>query len=55
MASSRGIFPTQRLNPRLLHLPALASGFFTTSTTWEIEGHVSKYKFSEVGGWTLCF
>ena len=31
----QGIFPTQGLNPRLLHLPALAGGFFTTSATWE--------------------
>ena len=28
------IFPTQGLNPRL-RPPALAGGFFTTSTTWE--------------------
>ena len=33
--SSRGIFPTQAWNPRLLHLPALAGEFFTTSATWE--------------------
>ena len=31
----QGIFPTQGLNPRLLCLPTLAGGFFTTSTTWE--------------------
>ena len=31
----QGIFPTQGLNPRLLRLPALAGGFFTTRTTWE--------------------
>ena len=31
----QGIFPTQVLNPRLLHLPALAGGFFTTGATWE--------------------
>ena len=31
----QGIFPTQVLNPRLLHLPALAGGFFTTNATWE--------------------
>ena len=29
------IFLIQRLNPHLLRLPALAGGFFTTSTTWE--------------------
>ena len=31
----QGIFPTQGLNLYLLCLPALAGGFFTTSTTWE--------------------
>ena len=31
----QGIFPAQELNPHLLHLPALASGFFTTNGTWE--------------------
>ena len=31
----QGIFPTQGLNTHLLHLPALAGGFFTTSTIWE--------------------
>ena len=33
----QGIFLTQGSNPRLLSLasPALAGGFFTTSTTWE--------------------
>ena len=30
-----GIFPTQGWNPHLLTSPALAGGFFTTSTTWE--------------------
>ena len=30
----QGNFPTQELNPCLLH-PALAGVFFTTSTTWE--------------------
>ena len=30
-----GIFPTQESNLFLLHLPALAGGFFTISTTWE--------------------
>ena len=32
----QGVFPTQGLNPLLLPLPALADGFFTTSTTWEV-------------------
>ena len=32
----QGVFPTQGLNPLLLRLPALADGFFTTSTTWEV-------------------
>ena len=31
----QGIFPTQGLNPGLLHLPAFAGVLFTTSTTWE--------------------
>ena len=31
----QGIFPTQGSNLCLLCLPALPSGFFTTSTTWE--------------------
>ena len=31
----QGIFPTQGLNPDLLHLPALAVRYFTTSATWE--------------------
>ena len=35
MPSSREIFPTQGLDPHLLHLPALASGFFTTRTACE--------------------
>ena len=32
---SPGIFPTQGSNPYLFLSPALACGFFTTSTTWE--------------------
>ena len=32
---SRGIFPTQGLNPHSLMFPALAGGFFTSSDTWE--------------------
>ena len=31
----QGTFPTQGSNPHLLTSPALASGFFTTGTTWE--------------------
>ena len=31
----QGIIPSRGLNPHLLHLPALAGGFFTTSATWE--------------------
>ena len=31
----QGIFPTQVLKQSLLHLPASAAGFFTTSATWE--------------------
>ena len=33
----QGIFLTQGSNPRLLHLPALAGGFFTTSATCEAQ------------------
>ena len=35
MLSSRGIFPTQGLNPHLWHLLHWQVEFFTTSTTWE--------------------
>ena len=31
----QGIFPTQESNPPPFGLPALAGGFFTTSTAWE--------------------
>ena len=31
----QGIFLTQGSNPHLLHLPALAGGFFTTSAVWK--------------------
>ena len=31
------IFPNQGSNLHLLHLPALAGGFFTTSATWEAQ------------------
>ena len=33
----QGIFPTQGSNPRLPCLPASASGFFSTSITWEAQ------------------
>ena len=33
----QGIFPTQGLNPCFLLSPVLAGGFFTTSTTWEVQ------------------
>ena len=39
----QGIFLTQRLNPRLLHLPALAGRFFTTSTTWRPYTHLNLF------------
>ena len=32
----QGIFLTQGLNPCLIMLPTLTSGFFTTSITWEV-------------------
>ena len=38
-----GIFPTQGLNPCLLHLPALAGGFFTTRATTHL---VDRYLLS---------
>ena len=34
----QGIFPIQGSNPGLLRLPALAGGFFTSSTTWQAPG-----------------
>ena len=39
MPSSRGIFQTQGLNPRLLRLLHWQADFFflTTSTTWEAQ------------------
>ena len=37
----QGIFPTQRSNLCLLHLPVLTHGFFTTSATWETPVTVS--------------
>ena len=39
----QGIFPTQGLKPHLLLSPALASGFFNISTTWE--AHYTKYTY----------
>ena len=33
----QGIFPTQGLKLRFLLSPVLAGGFFTTSTTWEVQ------------------
>ena len=33
----QGIFPTQGSNVGLLHLPALAGRFLTTSATWEAQ------------------
>ena len=35
----QGIFPTQGAKPRLLYLPALAGGFFTTRATWEAQNY----------------
>ena len=39
----QGISLTQGLNSCLLHLPALAGEFFTTSATWE--EHILPYKY----------
>ena len=39
----QGISLTQELNSYLLHLPALAGKFFTTSTTWE--EHIFPYEY----------
>ena len=36
----QGIFLTQGSNPCILHLPALVSRFFITSTTWEAHMHI---------------
>ena len=33
----QGVFPAQGSNLRLLMLPALAGGFFTTNATWEAQ------------------
>ena len=60
------IFLTQGLNLCLLCLPALASGFFTTSTTWtaqcflvklylwarveDIKAHICEFSYSNWGG-----
>ena len=54
----QGIFPTQRLNPCLLHLPALASRFFTTSATWEVHILLASLQKIEVylgGIWVMYF
>ena len=41
----QGVFLTQGLGPRLFKSPVLASGFFTTSTTWEaLYIHIYVYK-----------
>ena len=42
-------FLTQRSNPRLLHLPALAGRFFTTSATWKtlVRGGKVKVKVAQ--------
>ena len=40
----QGIFPTQGLNPPSLVSPALAGGFFTTSTNWEALKDDNKYQ-----------
>ena len=46
------IFPTQGQNPYLLlTFPALAFGFFTTSTTWE--AHVNQGKLSQMHIWVF--
>ena len=37
----QGIFPAQGLNLHLLCLPALAGGFFITSTSWEAQSRGS--------------
>ena len=40
----QGIFPTQGSNPHVLHLPALAGEFFTTSTTWAVANKNENHK-----------
>ena len=44
----QGIFLTQGSNPGLFMSPALADGFFTTSTTWEAQCicfNITRYAF----------
>ena len=40
---SPGDFPDSRIKPTSLMSPALAGGFFTTSTTWEAYRHIHIY------------
>ena len=42
----KGIFPTQGLNPRLLHLLHWQAGFFTTSATWEAQSNYTQIKIN---------
>ena len=39
----------QGIKPRFLTSPALAGGFFTTSTTWEAYPSVSQWAFFQAG------
>ena len=39
----QGVFPTPGLNPGLLHLPALAGKFFTTSAPGKPSSYILKY------------
>ena len=51
----QGVFLIQGLNQRLLRLPALSGGFFTTSATWEARIYVSiKYLFFSFSLTSLC-
>jgi len=36
--------PYSEIEPMSLTSPALADGFFTTSTTWEVPGYISEFK-----------
>ena len=49
----QGIFPTQGLNPYLLHLPALASRFFTTNATWEAHTYLYVDGIHTIGIYTI--
>ena len=46
----QGIFLTQGSNPRLLRLPSLAGGYFTTTTTWKASLCIETDKYPAIDG-----